>query len=186
MTLTPQILWSKRLEIIAELIGHQPSKVTWLGFPGDISARRNLAAVMEAAEQKGVKVDNFEAHEPSDFDRIFAASAGSEAVLVQLDILTLNHRPQIAQLATRYRLPAIFDNRLYVVDGGLISYGADFREILRRAAAYMDRILRGARPQELPVEQPSKFNLVINLKTANALGLAVLHALLVRADEVIE
>ena len=186
VALTPQILWSKRLELVAELIGHRPTKVTWLGSPGDISARRNLAAVMEAAEQKGVKVDNFEAHEPSDFDRIFAASAGSEAVLVQLDILTLNHRPQIAQLATRYRLPAIFDNRLYVVDGGLISYGADFREILRRAATYMDRILRGARPQDLPVEQPTKFNLVINLKTATAMGITVPPMLLARADEVIE
>jgi putative ABC transport system substrate-binding protein len=184
--LTPQILWGKRLELIVDLIGHRPTKVTWLASPGDISAKRNLAAVMEAAEQMGVKVDNFEAHEPSDFDRIFAVSAGSEAVLVQLDNLTLSHRPQIAELAKRYQLPAIYDNRLYVVDGGLISYGADFRENLRRAANYMDRILRGAQPKDLPVEQPSKFNLVINLKTANALGLAVLHALLVRADEVIE
>ena len=111
LSLTPQILWGKRLELIAELIGHRPTKVTWLGSPGDIMFKRSLAAVMEAAEQMGVKVDNFEAREPSDFDRIFAASAGSDAVLVQFDILTLNHRPQIAELATRYRLPAIYDNR---------------------------------------------------------------------------
>ena len=106
------------------------------------------AAVMEAAEQMGVKVDNLEAREPSDSDRIFAASAGSDAVLVQFDLLTLNHRPQIAELAARYRLPAIYDNRDYVVDGGLISYGADFREIVRRGATYMDRIPRlYVRPQ---------------------------------------
>jgi putative ABC transport system substrate-binding protein len=157
--LTPQILWGKRLELIAELIGHRPTKVTWLGSPGDIMFKRSLAAVMEAAEQMGVKVDNFEAHEPSDFDRIFAASAGSDAVLVQFDLLTLTHRPQIAELAAQYRLPSIYDNRDYVVDGGLISYGADSGEIFRRSVTYVDRILRGARPQDLPVEQPSKFDL---------------------------
>jgi putative tryptophan/tyrosine transport system substrate-binding protein len=184
--LTPQILWSKRLELIAELIGHRPTKVTWLGSPGDISAKRNLAAVMEAAEQMGVKVDNFEAREPSDFERIFAASAGSEAVLVQFDVLTLYHRPQITELAARYRLPTIYDNRDYIVDGGLISYGADFREILRLSVTYVDRILRGARPNDLPVQQPTKFGLVINLKTAKALGLTIPVKLLTVADELIE
>ena len=129
MSLTPQILWGKRLELIAELIGHRPTKVTWLGSPGDIMFKRSLAAVMEAAEQMGVKVDNFEAHEPNDLDRIFAASAGSDAVLVQYDNLTRFHRPLIAELALRYRLPSIYDNRDYVVDGGLISYGADTGEI---------------------------------------------------------
>jgi putative tryptophan/tyrosine transport system substrate-binding protein len=186
MSLTPQILWGKRLELIAELIGHRPTKVTWLGSPGDIMFKRSLAAVMEAAERMGVKVDNFEAHEPSDFDRIFAASAGSDAVLVQYDNLTRSNRPQIAELAVRYRLPCIYDNRDYLVDGGLISYGADTGEIFRRSATYVDRILRGARPQDLPVEQPSKFNLVINLKTANALGITIPAKLLTVADEVIE
>jgi putative ABC transport system substrate-binding protein len=186
MSLTPQILWSKRLELVAELIGHRPTKVTWLGSPGDIAAKRNLTAVMEAAEQMGVKVNNFEARELSDFARVFAASAGNDAVLVQLDVLTVTHRPQIAELAARYRLPAIYDNRDYVVDGGLISYGADAGEIFRRSATYVDRILRGARPQDLPVEQPTKFNLVINLKTAKAIGLTIPVKLLTVADEVIE
>src|SRR5262249_23524075 len=112
--------------------------------------------------------------------------AGSDAVLVQLDILTGAHHTQIAELAVRYRLPSIYDNRDYVVDGGLISYGADYREILRRSATYIDRILRGARPHDLPVEQPSKFNLVINIKTAKAMGITVPPMLLTRADEVIE
>jgi putative tryptophan/tyrosine transport system substrate-binding protein len=183
---TPQILWSKRLELIAELIGHRPTRVTWLGDPGNIMAKRNLAAVMEAAEQMGVKVDRFEAREPSDFDRIFAASAGSDAVLVQFDVLTSTHHQQIAELAARYRLPTIYDNRDYVVDGGLISYGPDIREIIRRSATYVDRILRGARPKDLPVEQPSKFGLVINLKTAKALGLTIPVKLLTVADELIE
>ena len=169
-----------------DLIGHRPTKVAWLGSPGDISAKRNLAAVMESAEQMGVKVENFEAREPNDFDRIFAASTGSDAVLVQFDLLTLAHRPQVAELAARYRLPAIYDNRDYVVDGGLISYGADTEEIFRRSVTYVDRVLRGARPQDLPVEQPSKFNLVINLKTAKALGLTIPVKLLTVADELIE
>jgi putative tryptophan/tyrosine transport system substrate-binding protein len=186
MSLTPQILWGKRLELIAELIGHRPTKVTWLASPGHINAKRNLAAVMEAAEQMGVKVDNFEAREPSDFDRIFAASAGSDAVLVQFDLLTFTHRLQIAELAARYRLPSIYGNRDYVVDGGLISYAADTGEIYRRGVTYIDRILRGARPQDLPVEQPSEFNLVINLKTAKALGLDMPWRLQQLADEVIE
>jgi putative tryptophan/tyrosine transport system substrate-binding protein len=183
---TPQILWSKRLELIAELIGHRPTRVTWLGDPGNIMAKRNLAAVMEAAEQMGVKVDRFEAREPSAFDRIFAASAGSDAVLVQFDVLTSTHHQQIAELAARYRLPTIYDNRDYVVDGGLISYGPDIREIIRRSATYVDRIMRGARPKDLPVEQPSKFGLVINLKTAKALGLTIPVKLLTVADELIE
>jgi putative ABC transport system substrate-binding protein len=117
---------------------------------------------------------------------VIVATKGSDAVLVQFDLLTLAHRPQIAELAARYRLPAIYDNRDYVVDGGLISYGADTEEIFRRSVTYVDRILRGARPQDLPVEQPSKFNLVINLKTAKALGITVPPMLLARADEVIE
>ena len=148
--------------------------------------KSSLAAVTEAAEQMGVKVDNFEAREPSDFDRIFAEIAGSDAVLVQLDLLTLKHRPQIAELAARYRLPSIYDNRLYVVDGGLISYGADPRENWRRSLTYVDRILRGAQPKDLPVEQASKFVLTINLKTAKALGLTIPVKLLTVADEVIE
>ena len=133
-----------------------------------------------------VEVERWQVRKPDDLERVFANASGSEAVLVQFVALTINHRQQIADLAARYRLPAIYDNRAYVVDGGLISYGADFREILRRAATYMDRILRGARPQDLPVEQPSKFNLVINLKTAKALGLTIPVKLLTVADEVIE
>ena len=123
---------------------------------------------------------------PDDLERVFANASESEAVLVQFVALTINHRQQIGDLAARYRLPAIYDNRLYVVDGGLISYGADFREIQRRSLTYVDRILRGAQPKDLPVEQASKFVLTINLKTAKALGLDVPTQLQQLADEVIE
>jgi len=185
-SLTPQVLWGKRIELIPELIGHRPTKVAWLGDPGNVMAERNLAAVTESAEHMGIKLDRFEARETADLDRIFAAAAGIDAVLVQWDVLTSTHFQQIAELAIRYRLPTIYDNRIYVLAGGLISYGANYRENWRRGASYVDRILRGARPKDLPVEQPTKFELVINLKAAKAIGLAVPPSLLVRADEVIE
>jgi putative tryptophan/tyrosine transport system substrate-binding protein len=100
--------------------------------------------------------------------------------------LTFGLRLQIAELALRYLLPSVYEVREYVVAGGLMSYGVDYRENWRRVATYVDRILRGAQPKDLPVEQASKFELVINLKTAKALGITVPPMLLARADEVIE
>jgi putative ABC transport system substrate-binding protein len=122
----------------------------------------------------------------SDLERVFAATAGSEAVLVQWVALTFGLRLQIAELAVQHLLPSVYEVREYVVAGGLMSYGVDFRENWRRVATYVDRILRGAQPKDLPVEQASKFELVINLKTAKALGITVPPMLLARADEVIE
>jgi putative ABC transport system substrate-binding protein len=98
----------------------------------------------------------------------------------------LSHRTLIVALAARHRLPAVYSARVFAVDGGLISYGPDSVDQLRRAAAYVDRILKGEKPADLPVEQPTKFDLVINLTTAKALGLKIPEAFLLRADEVIE
>ena len=89
-------------------------------------------------------------------------------------------------LATRYRLPAAYAFRLFVADGGLISYGVDLRDMQRRAATYVDRILKGTKPADLPVQQPTKFELIVNVKTANALGISIPGLLLAQADEVIE
>jgi putative tryptophan/tyrosine transport system substrate-binding protein len=184
IAVAPQILWGKRLELLVELLGHRPAKIAWLSDPEAISAKLNLVALMQSAEQMGIKVERLE--RPSDLDRVFAATAGSEAVLVQWLSLTLAHRFQIAELALRYLLPSVYEVREYVVAGGLMSYGLDYRDNWRRGATYVDRILRSAQPKDLPVEQASKFELVINLKTANALGLTVPPMLLARADEVIE
>jgi putative tryptophan/tyrosine transport system substrate-binding protein len=184
IAVAPQILWGKRLELLVELFGHRPAKIAWLSDPEAISARLNLVALIQSAEQMGINVERLE--RPSDLDRVFAATAGSEAVLVQWSSLTLAHRFQIAELALRYLLPSVYEVREYVVAGGLMSYGLDYRDNWRRGATYVDRILRGAQPKDLPVEQASKFELVINLKTANALGLTVPPMLLARVDEVIE
>jgi putative tryptophan/tyrosine transport system substrate-binding protein len=106
--------------------------------------------------------------------------------IVMPDAFTTVHRQRIIQLAATYRLPAIYPYRYETIDGGLLSYGVDTVDLLRRAASYVDRILKGEAPGDLPVQAPTKFGLVINLKTAKALGLSIPHSILLRADEVIE
>jgi putative ABC transport system substrate-binding protein len=115
----------------------------------------------------------------------FAAEANG-GLLVPPDIFNTTHREEIIALSARHRLPAIYPYRYYVASGGLISYGVELLELWRRAAEYVDRILKGARPGDLPITQPNKFQLIVNLKTAKALGLAIPETFLLRADEVIE
>jgi putative ABC transport system substrate-binding protein len=107
-------------------------------------------------------------------------------VLVAASALAVLHRIHIVALAARHRMPTIYFQRIFVMDGGLISYGPDFVEPYRRVAGYVDRILKGEKPDELPVQVPTKYDLTINLKTAKGLGLSLPSALLARADEVIE
>jgi len=114
------------------------------------------------------------------------ARASSGGLIVTGNTLTIVHRELIITLAARHRLPAVYNWRLFVNDGGLISYGPDSIDPFRRAAGYVDRILKGEKPADLPVQAPTKYELVINLKTARALGLGVPPTLLARADEVIE
>jgi putative tryptophan/tyrosine transport system substrate-binding protein len=123
-----------------------------------------------------------------EFDSAFAAMAAkqAEAVLVLADPLTLFHRSLIVDLAAKCRLPAMYGLRQFVDDGGLMSYWANQAELYRRVASYVDRILKGAKPGDLPIELPSRFELVINLKTAKSLGLTIPRSLLERADEVIQ
>ena len=114
------------------------------------------------------------------------ASVSNSALIVLPDIFARNNRQQIISLAGKYRLPSIYPFKFFITAGGLISYGVDDVDLFRRAASYVDRILKGAKPADLPVQQPIKYELAINLKTANALGLDIPHTLLARADEVIE
>jgi putative tryptophan/tyrosine transport system substrate-binding protein len=115
-----------------------------------------------------------------------AVGGGVEALVVLPDGMFWNEREQIVALAARHRLPAIYEEREYANDGGLLSYGRNVSENFRQAAGYVDKILKGAKPADLPIQQPTRFDLVVNLKTANALGLTIPPSILARADEVIE
>jgi putative ABC transport system substrate-binding protein len=125
---------------------------------------------------------------PEEFESFFtrATRDGVGGLIVPIDGLTVLHRQQIVELAARYRLPALYTLREHVESGGLMAYGASFNDLFRRAPTFVDKILKGARPADLPVEQPTKFELVINLKTAKALGLTVPQSMLLRADSVIQ
>jgi ABC-type uncharacterized transport system substrate-binding protein len=135
----------------------------------------------------GLRLRRFPVGRPEELDSVFEAMsrAGTDALVVWPGGLPVAQRARVAQLALRLRLPAIHEQRAFAAAGGLLSYGADIAEVWRRIAYYVDRILKGARPGDLPVEQPTKLDLVINLQTATALGLTVPQALLLRADEVI-
>jgi len=126
--------------------------------------------------------------DPADVDRVFDALAREPngGLIVFPDISMTNYREAIISLAARHRLPAIYPFRFFADSGGLMSYGTDVAEVFRRAATYVDRILKGTSPGELPVQAPNKYELVINLKTAKALGLEIPSSILARADEVIE
>jgi putative ABC transport system substrate-binding protein len=129
-----------------------------------------------------------EARDPRDFDAAFAAMTRqrARAAMVITDALFTRHLTELRDLAAKWRLPVMYGQRLYPEAGGLMSYGADLRDMFRRAATYVDRILKGAKPADLPIEQPIKYELVINLKTAKALGLTIPQSVLFRADRVID
>ena len=148
-----------------------------------------LGAVDAAARALGVHLQLIEARGgPESFERAFSeiARARGETLTVLASVLFVSERRRLVDLAAKYRLPAVYPVRDFVDDGGLMSYGPLWADLYRRAANYVDKILRGARPADLPVEQPTKFELVINLKTAKALGLTIPPSLLERADQVIE
>ncbi len=141
-----------------------------------------------AARTLGVALQPLDVRGPEDFEAAFAAATrgNAQALIAFDDALTVSHRPRIVALAASSRLPAMYGLREFPDDGGLMSYGPSFADLFRRAAAFVDKILKGAKPADLPVEQPTKFELVVNLKTAKALGVDVPPTLLSRADEVIE
>jgi len=146
-----------------------------------------MTQVWEAARTLGLEVVNSEIRRAEDITPAIEALKGrADAIYVQTDPLMNTHRVRISTLALGARLPTLSGIREYVEAGGLMSYGPNFPDLFRRAAEYVDKILRGANPGVIPVEQPSKFDLVINLTTAKALELAIPESFLLRADEVIE
>jgi putative ABC transport system substrate-binding protein len=139
-----------------------------------------------AARNLGISVEHVSARGPDDFERAFKAARGANAMIQLDDVLFTSHRKRVVELAVKHHLPAIYGFREFPEVGGLMSYGPDLPDLYRRAAGYIDRILKGANPGDLPIEQPTKFELVINAKTAKALGLTIPPSLLLRADQVIE
>jgi putative ABC transport system substrate-binding protein len=183
-------LGGKRLELLKQAVPGM-TRVGVLLRPGDPS-EATVKSVLEqteaAARALGVQLLRLEARGPNDFDRVFAAMSRERVggLILIPSAMFIDERRRIVNVVNKDRLPAMFYFREFAEVGGLMSYGPNFRELFRRAATYVDKILKGAKPADLPVEQPTKFELVINLKTAKALGIAIPPSLLQRADEVIQ
>jgi putative ABC transport system substrate-binding protein len=177
---------TKRLEFLREVV---PS-LRRLAIMGDLSApavAQEISQAEQAAHELGVAITGIEIRQAVEIEPAFEALKGRvEALYVCSGPLFDTHRLRINELALGAKLPTSYEVQQYVAAGGLMSYGTNFADLFRRAAEIVDKILRGAKPADIPVEQPTKFDLVINLKTAKALGLTIPHKLLVLADEVIE
>jgi ABC-type uncharacterized transport system substrate-binding protein len=181
-------LISKKLEFLRTLVPNV-SKIAFL--TEDVSASLTPLydqEIGEAARKVGLKVHTVTVHGPGEFAAAFLniMKARDQGVLVLSSPFTSMHRKQIVELAAKHRIVAIYENEVSVEDGGLMSYAANREELLHRGAVLVDKILKGAKPADLPVEQPTKFKLVINLKTAKAIGLTIPPSMLGRADRVIE
>jgi len=178
---------AKRLQLFREILPRVGQvAVLWNSAnPAKVQDWRETEA---AARVLGLKLQSVKVQRPDQFERAFGlmTSEHADALLVLGDPLTFFYSNRITELAARHRLPAIYNERMYASAGGLMSYAPDLLDIFRHAATYVDKILKGAKPGDLPVEQPTKFELVINLKTAKALGLTIPPSLLQRADQVIE
>jgi putative ABC transport system substrate-binding protein len=177
---------SKRVELLHEVVPNL-RRLAMMANAGGAGAMLELAAAQAAARSLALEVTSFEIRGVEDIAPAFDAFKNRvEALYVCGDPLTVTHRVRINTLAQGARLPAIYPVREFVEAGGLMSYGTNLPDLFRRAADFVDKILRGAKPADIPVEQPTKFDLVINLVTAKALGVEVPPSLLARADEVIE
>ncbi len=180
-------LAGKRAQMLKDLVP-KLARVAVLWYPLHPNTPLTFKETRAAAEQLGLRVHSLEVKEPKEFDDAFTTIAKERipAMIVLRDPFTVRHRALIAESAIKLRVPAIYETGDYVQAGGLMFYGPDFAQLFRRSAAYVDKILKGAKPADLPVEQPTKFELVINMKSAKAIGLTVPQSLLLRADRVLE
>jgi putative ABC transport system substrate-binding protein len=179
-------LAGKRLELLREVLP-DVRRLAVLANVAFAGAVQETAEVRRVAGKFGLEVVPAEVRRAEDLSLAFDALKGrAEAVYVCGDALAVTHRVRINALASDARLPTLYSSREYVHAGGVLSYGPNFPDLFRRSADFVDKILRGAKPGDIPVEQPTKFDLVINLKTAKALGLAIPETFLARADEVLE
>ncbi len=181
------VLVTKRLELIKEVVP-SASRIAFLWNSASTTGPPQLKDIQAAAPALRVTLLSFEVKGPGDFERVFAA-IGKErpgALVVHGNPLLRNHQRRIFEFAVKSRLPAIYTHGQWVEDGGLMSYGANFLDLWRRAATYVDKILKGTKPADLPVEQPTKFEFIINLKAAKQIGLTIPPNVLARADKVIK
>jgi putative ABC transport system substrate-binding protein len=187
LTIMSPDLVGKRLELLKEVVP-KVSRVALLRHPDNPASAAQLREAEAAAQALGVRLQTLEARSPQEIDGAFAAMTRERAgaLLVIPDTLFWSQRRQIVDLAVKRRLPSIRIGEAYAEAGGLMSYGPSYRDLERRAATYVDKILKGANPADLPVAQPTKFELVINLKTAKAIGLTIPQPLLQRADQIID
>ena len=184
--LTPELA-TKRLDLVTEMVSGL-SRVAVLWDPGYSDFAADWRELQATARAKSVTLLPVEVHDPADLDLAFATMVRqrAEAIITFSDTMTYNNASQIAELGLRDRLPIMSPFREIADAGGLMSYGPSVPDLFRRAASYVDKILKGSKPADLPVEQPTKFEFVLNLKTAKALGLTVPLTLQARADEIIE
>lgn len=187
MTSISTELSAKRLELLKELLP-KASRVTVLLNPDNPRNASRLKELEVAARGIGLKLQSFIVRSPNEFEKAFrsAVKGRADALNKITDALFTTHRTLLVDLATKNRLPAMYDRDDFVEAGGLTSYGVDQGDLYRRAPYYADKILKGAKPADLPVEQPTKFELVINLKAAKQIGLTIPPNVLARADKVIK
>jgi ABC-type uncharacterized transport system substrate-binding protein len=184
--LTPE-LTAKRLELLKKVVP-KATQVAVLWNPDYSDFASDWRALRHAAQALGVRLHSVEARSPGDIDRAFGRMLNDrpDALITFSDFLLYAGAARVAELTRSHRLPAIYAFREVADAGGLIAYGPNLNDLFRRSAQYVDKILKGVKPGDLPIEQPTKFDLVINLKTAKALGLTIPPSLLLRADQVIE
>jgi ABC-type uncharacterized transport system substrate-binding protein len=179
--------FAKRLELLKEMA----PKISRVGLIGNLTNPaevRVLDANVESARLLGLTLVPLDVRTLADFEEAFtrASRERADALAIAENALNVEHRHLIVSFAAKNRLPTVFGDRASIEAGGLMSYGTDFADILRRAATFVDKIMKGAKPADLPIEQPTKFALIINLKTAKALGLTIPPSVRVRADQIIE
>ncbi len=178
-------LMGKRLEIIRETVP-KLFRVALLSHAANPGNAEYVKQAELGARTLGVQLQLVSVHDAGDFERAFSEARSANAMIQLDDVLFTSHRKQVVELSVRNKLPVMYGFREFVDVGGLMAYGPDWPDLYRRAAILMDKILKGAKPADLPIERPTKFELVINLKTAKALGLTIPPSLLARADQVIE
>jgi putative ABC transport system substrate-binding protein len=179
--LSPE-LSGKQLELLKEIIPRL-SRVAVVGSSSHPGTAQSLKEIELAARAFKVQLQYVDVLDPKDIE---TSKGRADAVLVLTSVVTNSHRKQIVELAVKNRLPAIYYTAEWVEAGGLMTYGASFTDLFRRAATYVDKILKGAKPADLPVEQPKEFELIINLKAAKQIGLTIPPNMLARADKVIK